>query len=126
MEDAVLPVDLIRYPLILFSAESDLGAGLEVDRFLDTLARPRIAFRASSLGTMLTLVALGHGIGLLGSALGAGTKRRDVVLRAIGGSAPDLATYMLHSNGGVSEPLRAFIEFARDSVSSADSADALS
>jgi DNA-binding transcriptional LysR family regulator len=117
---------LVRYPLILFSAETDLGAGFEVDHFVDKLARPHIAFRASSLGTMLTLVALGHGIGLLGSAQAAGTKRRDVVVRTVGGSAPCLATYVLHSSGGVSEVLRAFIEFARDSLSSVDSADALS
>jgi DNA-binding transcriptional LysR family regulator len=124
--DIVLPVDLVRYPLILFSAESDLGAGLQLDNFVDTLTRPRIAFRASSVGTMLTLVALGHGIGLVGSAQAAGTARRDVVLRAIGGGTPELTTYVLHSNGGVSEPLATFIEFAREPLSSVDSVDALS
>lgn len=123
--NTVLPIDLIRYPLILFSAESDLGAGVHIDHFVDTLVRPFIAFRASSLGTMLTLVALGHGVGLVGSAQAAGTTRRDVVLRAIGGGAPDLTTYVLHSNGGVSEPLAAFIEFARAPFSSADSPDVL-
>lgn len=118
--DAILPTDLVLYPLILFSAESDLGAGSLIDQFVYTLARHCIAFRAQSLGTMLTLVALGHGIGLVGSAQVAGTRRRDVVLRPISGAAPVLTTYVLHSNCGVSEPLGAFIELARE-LSSADS-----
>lgn len=122
---AILPADLARYPLILFSAESDLGAGLQVDQFVDTFTRPCIAFRANSLGTMLTLVALGHGIGLVGSAQANAAMRRDVVLRPIDG-APPLTTYVLHSNGRVSEPLASFIEFARERFSSADSTDALS
>jgi DNA-binding transcriptional LysR family regulator len=122
---AILPVDLPSYPLILFSAESDLGAGLQIDHFVDTLIRPRIAFRASSLGTMLTLVALGHGIGLVGSAQAAAIRRRDVVLRPIGGDTPVLTTYVFHSNGGVSEPLETFIEFAREQLLAADSTDVL-
>jgi DNA-binding transcriptional LysR family regulator len=115
------PTDLVRHPLILFSAESDLGAGSEIENFVDTLGRPHIAFRASSLGTMLTLVAFGHGIGLVGSSQLMGIKRRDVVTRPISGVAPSLTTYVLHSNCGVSEPLDAFIEFARESLSKADS-----
>jgi DNA-binding transcriptional LysR family regulator len=105
--------DLASYSLILFSSESDLGAGSEIDNFVDTLGRRHIAFRASSLGTMVTLVALGHGVGLVGSAQMMGLKRRDVVLRPISGSAPPIATYVLHSSCGVSEPLETFIELAR-------------
>jgi DNA-binding transcriptional LysR family regulator len=124
--EVALPADLVRHPLILFSAESDLGAGSEIENFVDTLGRPHIAFRASSLGTMLTLVALGHGIGLVGSSQLTGIKRRDVVARPISGVAPSLTTYVLHSNCGVSEPLDAFIEFARELLSNADSTAELS
>jgi DNA-binding transcriptional LysR family regulator len=122
---AVLPTDLARYPLIMFSAESDLGSGIQVDHFVDTFTLPYIAFRANSLGTMLTLVALGHGIGLVGSAQAASTARRDVVIRPFNAAVP-LTTYVLHSNGGVSEPLGSFIEFAREQFSICDSTDVLS
>jgi len=122
---AVLPADLVRYPLILFSAESDLAAGFEIDHFVNTLTRPCVAFRANTLGTMLTLVALGHGIGLVGSAQATAAVRRDIVLRPIE-AAPPLTTYVLHSNGEVSAPLGDFIEFAREHFSNADSTDVLS
>lgn len=119
--ESILPTDLVRYPLILFSAEADLGAGSQIDNFVDTLARPYIAFRANSLGTMLTLVGLGHGIGLVGSAQMAGVKRRDVVFRPLGSAVPSLTTYVLHSDSGVSEPLETFIALARELLASADS-----
>lgn len=112
--EAVSTTELAHYSLILFSAESDLGAGSQIDDFVHTLGRPNIVFRANSLGTMLTLVALGHGIGLVGSAQMTGVKRRDVVLRTICGAAPSLVTYVLHANCGLSEPLGAFIDLARD------------
>jgi len=124
--ELVPPADLIRHPLILFSAEVDLGAGSQVDEFVDSLGRSHIAFRANSLGTMLTLVALGHGIGLVGSAQMTGVRRRDVVLRPIVGATPSLTTYVLHSNSGVSEPLENFIELARELASSAYSANVIS
>jgi DNA-binding transcriptional LysR family regulator len=119
--DAIRPTDLVRYQLILFSAETDLGAGSQIDNFVDTLDRPYVAFRANSLGTMLTLVALGHGIGLIGSAQMAGIKRTDVVFRPLGSAGPSLTTYVLHSNSGVSEPLEAFITLARELLANADS-----
>jgi DNA-binding transcriptional LysR family regulator len=122
---AILAADLARYPLILFGAESDLGAGSQIDVFVDTLTRPRIAFRANSLGTMLMLVALGHGVGLVGSAQATAAARRDVVLRPIE-AAPPLATYVLRATNGVSEPLVEFIDFAQQRFSIADSTDSLS
>lgn len=123
--ESILPADLVRYPLILFSTEADLGAGSQIDNFVDTLAEPYVAFRANSLGTMITLIALGHGIGLAGSAQLKSTRRKDVVLRPICGAAPSLTTCVLHSSCGVSEPLEAFIEFARELLSSAESTDEL-
>jgi DNA-binding transcriptional LysR family regulator len=114
LADVIRPIDLADFPLILFSDESDLGAGFPIEQFADTLDRTYVAHRAKSLGTLLTLVALGHGVGLLGSAQGAATTRRDVVLRPIGGAALVLATYVLHSSCGVSKPLEGFIEFARN------------
>lgn len=124
-KEIVSTADLGCQSLILFSAESDLGAGSQIDDFVETLARPCIAFRASSFGTTLTLVALGHGIGLVGSAQASAAVRRDIVLRPVD-VAPLLMTYVLHSDGGVSEPLRGFIEFARERLSISDSTDALS
>jgi DNA-binding transcriptional LysR family regulator len=113
--------DLARCSLILFSAESDLGAGATIDDFVGALGRPHIAFRANSLGTMLTLVALGHGIGIVGSAQMTGIGRRDVLVREISGDMPQLVTYVLHSDCGLSEPLNAFIEFTRKLQAGGDS-----
>lgn len=121
--EVISPTDVARYSLILFSAESDLGAGSQLDNFVYALGRPRIIFRANSLGTMLTLVALGHGIGLVGSAQMAGIKRRDVMLRTISGAAQPLETYVLHSACGLSEPLEAFIELARELLSEDSTAE---
>jgi DNA-binding transcriptional LysR family regulator len=121
--EAVSPTDLAYYSLILFSADSDLAAGSRIDDFVDTLGQPRVAFRANSLGTMLTLVALGHGVGLLGSTQMTGFKRRDVVVRTIHGVTPPLATYVLHSDSGVSEPLKAFIELARERLGEESTAE---
>jgi DNA-binding transcriptional LysR family regulator len=115
--DAISIADLACYSLILFSAESDLGAGTQINEFVETIGRCRIAFRASSLGTMLTLVALGHGIGLIGSTQMTAINRRDVALRAVSGGTDSLSTYVLHSSCGVSEPLSAFIELARELLS---------
>ncbi|MBI5277752.1 MAG: LysR family transcriptional regulator [Burkholderiales bacterium] len=122
----ISPADLTRHSLILFSTESDLGGGSRIDNFVGTLANPVIAFRANSLGIMLGLVALGHGIGLVGSAQMTGVNRRGIVLRPIGGAVPSLTTYLLHSDSGISEPLEAFIELARELASGADSTDVLS
>jgi DNA-binding transcriptional LysR family regulator len=119
--EITLPADLVRYPLILFSAESDLGAGPKIENFVNALGRPYVAFRANSLGTMLTLVALGHGISLVTAAQMAAVNRSDVVLRPISGAAPRLSTYILHSNCGVSKPLEVFIELARELLSCDDS-----
>ncbi len=116
-------IDLACCPLILFSAESDLGAGSLIDNFVDALGRPRIAFRAKSLGTMLTLVALGHGIGLVGAAQMAGVKRRDVVLRTISEATPPIMTYVLHSACGLPETLEAFIDLARELLSADSTAE---
>jgi hypothetical protein len=102
------------YSLILFNAESDLGAGSQLDDLVHTVGRPNIVFRANALGTMLTLVALGHGVGLVGSAQMAGVKRRDVVLRPIAGAITSLVTYVLHSSCGVPERLAEFIKLARE------------
>jgi len=121
--EVVSASELACYPLILFSAESDLGGGSQIDAFVDTLGRPRVVFRANSLGTMLTLVALGHGIGLVGSAQMSGVKRRDVVLRTISGATPPMMTYVLHSACGLPEPLAAFIELARELLSADSTAE---
>jgi DNA-binding transcriptional LysR family regulator len=115
--------DLASRSLILFNAESDMGAGARIEDFVRSLGQPRIAFRARSLGAMLTLVALGHGVGVVGRAQMMGIKRRDVVARPISGNAPSLVTYVLHSDCGVSEPLAAFIELARELLSEDSTAE---
>jgi DNA-binding transcriptional LysR family regulator len=119
----VLPADLANYSLILFSAESDLGAGRVIDDFVETFANGHIAFRASSLSTMLTLVALGHGVGLVGSAQMTGLRRRDVVLRPIGGAIPAITTYVLHPSSGVSKRLSEFIDLATKYLSAESTAE---
>jgi DNA-binding transcriptional LysR family regulator len=122
-EEVISATDLGGYPLILFSAESDVGGGSEIAHFVDTLGRPHIVFHANSLGTMLTLVALGHGVGLVGSDQMTGVRRRDVVLRTIGGTTPPIVTYVLHSACGLSEPLADFIELAREQLNADSTAE---
>lgn len=121
-----IPVDLNGHPLILFGAESDIGGGVQIDNFVNTLANPCVADRASSLGVMLTMVGLGNGIGLVGASQMAGVKRTDVVLRPLGGAAPALTTYVLHADCGISEPLSRFIDHARALSLTADPTAVLS
>lgn len=117
--DAVQAADLGRLPLILFSAESDLGGGSQISHFVESLGNPYIAARPGSLGTLLTLVALGHGVGLVGAAQMAGIHRSDIEVRRITGAVPQLKTYVLHAASRASEPLKDFIELARQLLSDA-------
>jgi DNA-binding transcriptional LysR family regulator len=111
--DVISHSELARWPLILFSDETDLGGGSQIDDFANSLGRLHVAFRASSLGTMLTLVALGHGVGLVGGFQAMAINRRDVAVRRIAGVEATIVTYVLHSDCGVSEPLSALIDLVR-------------
>jgi DNA-binding transcriptional LysR family regulator len=115
--DVVQPTDLSSYPLILFSADSDLGGASQIEHFVGTLGKPYIAARAGSLGTLLTLVALGHGIGLVGYAQMTGVRRPDVELRTISGARRELKTFVLHAASGASEPVKDLIDLARQHLS---------
>ncbi len=107
-------------PLILFSAESDLGGNAHIDGLANVLTNPVIAYRASSLGTMLAGVALGHGIGLVGTAQLVGVRHRNLVTKPISDGGLSVTTYVLRSSCGLSEPLEGFIQLARDVTSTAD------
>lgn len=95
LAEVISTTNLACSSLILLSSDSDWGAESQVDKFVDTLGRPHVVFRTSSLGTMLTLVALGHGIGLVGSAQATGVKRGSVVLRTVGRVTPPLTFWNL-------------------------------
>lgn len=78
--------EVARYPLILPRDETDLEARQRIEAFLEDFDPPHIAFRTGSIGTMLTLVSLGHGIGLLGFSQVPWDSRSGVALRRLDGA----------------------------------------
>lgn len=112
-QDIDAPVDLRGQGLVLFGIESDLGVGAQIDCLVDAFGPFEVLGRASSLGAMLMMVGLGHGIGLIGESQTAGLKRTDVVVRPLRDVAPALTMYVLHADCGISEPLSIFIDHVR-------------
>ena len=67
-----------------------------------------------SLGVLLTLVGAGYGIGFAIAAQVQALNGPDIATRPLAGGPPLLATYMLHRPGEPPEPLKRFLQRARE------------
>lgn len=74
--------------------------------------QPIVAEYAASHGLMLTLVAAGYGLGFSTAAHLATCQPADVVVRPLAGQSASITTYLLRTEGGMTEPLQRFIERA--------------
>lgn len=103
--------DALQFPLVMCHPEAGSGCHQQVEAMLRSHPmKPTIADYATSLELMLTLVGAGYGIGFAIASQVAMFQRDDVVARPLASRMPaKLVTYLLHTEGEHSEPLRHFI-----------------
>ena len=68
----------------------------------------------TTLGVMLTLVGAGYGIGFAIASQVQTLQRPDISIRPLAGTPPMLSTYLLRRKGQPTEPIKRFIERAKD------------
>ncbi len=115
-----IPLDeVLRYPLATCDPQLCEGYGRQIARLLRRVdTEPLIAEQVASLDLMLTLVAAGYALALVGASQVAACRNPDVVCRPLAGRSPMLTTYLLRRNTDSSETLNRFI----DRVSPVDTA----
>lgn len=107
-----IPLDeVLRYPLVMCDPQSCEGYGQQIARILRRAdADPLIAEQVTSLELMLTLVAAGYALALVGASQVIACRNADVVGRPLAGRSPTLTTYLLRRDTDPSETLSRFID----------------
>lgn len=107
-----IPLDeVLRYPLVICDPQLCEGYGRQIERLLRRVDRePLIAEQVTSLDLMLTLVAAGYALALVGVSQVAACNNPDVVYRPLAGRSPMLTTYLLRRDTDPSETLSRFID----------------
>ncbi|WP_084342273.1 LysR family transcriptional regulator [Ectopseudomonas oleovorans] len=107
-----IPLDeVLRYPLVMCDPQSCEGYGQQIARILRRAdAAPLIAEQVNSLELMLTLVAAGYALALVGASQVSACRNADVIGRPLAGRSPTLTTYLLRRNADPSETLSRFID----------------
>lgn len=102
--------EVLRYPLVMCDPQLCEGYGRQIARLLRQVdMEPLIAEQVTSLDLMLTLVAAGYALALVGSSQVAACNNPGVVYRPLAGRAPVLVTYLLRCNVEPSDILSRFI-----------------
>lgn len=107
-----IPLDeVLRYPLVMCDPQSCEGYGQQIARILRRAdAAPLIAEQVTSLDLMLTLVAAGYALALIGASQVSACRNADVIGRPLAGRSPTLTTYLLRRDAVPSETLSRFID----------------
>lgn len=107
-----IPLDeVLRYPLATCDPQLCEGYGRQIARLLRRVdTEPLIAEQVASLDLMLTLVAAGYALALVGASQVAACRNPDVVCRPLAGRSPMLTTYLLRRDTDPSETLNRFID----------------
>jgi len=107
-----IPLDeVLRYPLVMGDPQHCEGYDRQIARLLrSTELDPLVAEQVSSVDLLLTLVAAGYALGLIGASHFAAYKRPDVVCRPLAGRSPMLTTWLLRRDVDPSETLARFID----------------
>lgn len=102
--------EALRYPLILCHPEAGSGCHGQLVALLKSANRPySVAEHATSLGTLLTLVGAGYGIGFAIASQASVFQRADVVVRPLAGDA-FLTTFLLRPAADSSNFVKRFAE----------------
>lgn len=107
-----IPLDeVLRYPLVMCDPQLCEGYGRQIARLLRRVdMEPLVAEKVASLDLMLTLVAAGYALALVGASQVATCRNPDVVSRPLAGRSPMLITYLLRRDTDPSETLSRFID----------------
>jgi len=105
--------EVVSYPLVLCDPRACQGCGRQSERLFRSVdVQPIVAEYAASHGLMLTLVAAGYGLSFSTAAHLATCQPADVVVRPLADQSASITTYLLRTEGGMTEPLQRFIERA--------------
>ncbi|SIT14032.1 transcriptional regulator, LysR family [Thalassolituus maritimus] len=106
-----IPLDeVLRHPLVACDPLSCEGHCHQIRRILRSADRePLVVEQVSSHDLMLTLVAAGYALALVGASHLAASRREEVVARPLAGRSPVLTTWLLRRDAEPSETLRRFI-----------------
>lgn len=103
--------EVLRYPLVMGDPLHCEGYDRQVMRLLRRVdVEPLIAERVCSLDLLLTLVAAGYALALVGASHFAACKNPDVICRPLAGRSPMLTTWLLRRDDVPSETLTRFID----------------
>ena len=103
--------EVLRYPLVMCDPQACEGYGRQIDRILRSVdMEPLIAEEVASLDLMMTLVAAGYALALVGASQVANCRSPDVIGRPLAGRPPMLITYLLRRGVDPSEALSRFID----------------
>lgn len=107
-----IPLDeVLRYPLVMGDPQYCEGYDRQIARLLrSTELDPLVAEQVSSLDLLLTLVAAGYALALVGASHFTAYQHPDVVCRPLAGRPPMLTTWLLRRDVDPSETLARFID----------------
>lgn len=102
--------EVLRYPLVMCDPQACEGYGRQIERILRAVDMdPLVAEEVASLDLMLTLVAAGYALALVGASQIGTCRNADVIGRPLAGRPPMLITYLLRRSFDSSEALSRFI-----------------
>lgn len=106
-----IPLDeVLRHPLVICDPQSCEGYCHQIRRVLRSADRePLVVEQVLSHDLMLTLVAAGYALALVGASHLATSRRDEVVARPLAGRSQVLTTWLLRRDAEPSETLRRFI-----------------
>ena len=117
--------EVLRHPLVLGDPHACEGYVRQVERVLRRVDQePLIAERVASIDLLMTLVAAGFALGLVGASQIAASHEHGVVARPLAGRMPMLTTYLLRLDNEPSESLVRFSDRVRTLDSSTAQAPA--
>lgn len=103
--------EVLRYPLVMGDPQQCEGYDRQIARLLRTTEQdPLVAEQVSSVDLLLTLVAAGYALALIGASHFAAYKHPELVCRPLAGRSPMLTTWLLRPDTDPSETLTRFID----------------
>jgi DNA-binding transcriptional LysR family regulator len=101
---------MLHYPLVLCHPEVCEGFSRQIERILRAVdVEPRVAEEVTTLDLMLTLIAAGYGVGLVGASQIDAYRNSAVIVRPLAGTTASIITYLLRPDVEPSTQLAHFI-----------------